>query len=80
MNGRTGWGLAPRPAAKPGPAVVSVDRARCVHCGLCTGVCGGGALRLDRASWELVFLPERCNGCGRCLETCPLGAIADGPS
>lgn len=59
---------------------VSVDMTQCVHCGLCTGVCVSGALRIDSPTWELAYLPGRCNGCRRCLETCPLGAISNGRS
>lgn len=46
--------------------------ARCIHCGICTQVCGKGLIRMVNGS---PVLPEelatRCNNCGQCVAFCP---------
>ena len=47
----------------------------CYGCGACSIECGGGAIIMELNS-EGFFYPvvdsEKCNGCGRCLEVCPV--------
>ena len=45
---------------------------RCIHCGNCTAVCFAGALKMNHASWELQFDPEKCIVCELCVTACPL--------
>jgi L-aspartate semialdehyde sulfurtransferase ferredoxin len=55
---------------------ISIDEDRCVHCGLCTGVCPTTALSLDPQSFKLVFTRSRCVVCEQCIPTCPVQAIS----
>ena len=59
-----------------------LDRAKCVHCGICDLVCpdfclvwdGGAGEPFER---ELKGVDYRyCKGCLRCVESCPTGALA----
>jgi ferredoxin len=54
---------------------ITLKEDECVHCGACTAVCFPGALKLDRATWKLIFKPEECVVCGLCVNACPLGII-----
>ena len=54
---------------------ISRDEESCMHCGMCTGMCPVGALRMDRESWLLLFDPERCTVCGLCVKVCPVKAM-----
>lgn len=56
-------------------AEIVIDRDRCVDCGLCTGVCPTGALRLDLQTFRLQFDRPRCSVCEQCIPTCPVQAI-----
>lgn len=56
-------------------AEIVIDRDRCVDCGLCTGVCPTGALRLDPQTFRLQFDRPRCSVCEQCIPTCPVQAI-----
>jgi ferredoxin-type protein NapG len=56
---------------------VSIDIFKCLpfrgpECGACAGLCpsGADALRLRRGRPEID--PERCVGCGLCIEACPV--------
>ena len=55
---------------------ILIDEELCVHCGLCTGVCPTGALRLDSESLKLVFNRAQCIVCEQCIPTCPVQAIS----
>lgn len=55
---------------------ILIDEDLCVHCGLCTGVCPTGALRLDPESFKLVFNRAQCIVCEQCIPTCPVQAIS----
>ncbi len=55
---------------------IVIDGDRCVHCGLCTGVCPTRALTLDPSSFQLVFNRSRCIVCEQCIPTCPVQAIS----
>ena len=55
---------------------VSYVATLCNHCAdaPCAAACDKGAF-VRRADGLLVLEPENCDGCGDCLEACPLGAI-----
>ncbi|MCM1981537.1 NIL domain-containing protein [Lyngbya confervoides] len=55
---------------------ILIDEDRCVHCGLCTGVCPTEALRLDPDTARLTFQRSRCVVCEQCVPTCPVQAIS----
>jgi uncharacterized protein (DUF39 family)/NAD-dependent dihydropyrimidine dehydrogenase PreA subunit len=44
---------------------------RCLHCGACVSLCMPGALTLEQG--RVSFDSLRCNGCGECSDSCPLG-------
>ncbi|MHA2119174.1 MAG: homocysteine biosynthesis protein [Candidatus Thorarchaeota archaeon] len=54
---------------------VSLDRNRCVECGLCTAFCESGVFALDE-DWTFTFSPELCVECELCSDVCPQRAIA----
>lgn len=54
---------------------ISIDRNKCVACGICTGSCAVRALTLDRDTWELNYTELKCVGCNRCISACPTRAI-----
>ncbi len=47
----------------------------CINCGLCTGICPSGALKIDNDKRELEFEAEKCLVCETCLGVCPMRAI-----
>ncbi|UCF08140.1 MAG: phosphoadenosine phosphosulfate reductase family protein [Thermoplasmata archaeon] len=47
----------------------------CVGCGICTGRCRQGALRLDG---RVFVVEEDCRNCGECLGPCPVIGYGDG--
>jgi len=57
---------------------ISLNSKECVHCGACTSVCFSGALEMDRNTWELMFIPEKCVACELCIKACPLRLITIG--
>jgi L-aspartate semialdehyde sulfurtransferase len=65
-----GNGTAPRRTR----SAISIDRERCVHCGLCLSLCPTDAFALDDRA-RVVADFRRCTRCGECADACPLGAI-----
>lgn len=55
---------------------IMVDEQRCVHCGLCTGICPTEALSLDPQTFRLTFTRSRCIVCEQCIPVCPTQAIS----
>ncbi|HEY3276543.1 MAG TPA: NIL domain-containing protein [Syntrophorhabdaceae bacterium] len=51
------------------------DELRCVHCGVCTGVCAPEALHIDRTDMKVLFDYERCVACELCVKVCPVKAM-----
>ena len=52
---------------------MEINRAKCMWCGACVGICPklGVTLYETRIEFE-----ESCNGCGICVLACPVGAIS----
>jgi NAD-dependent dihydropyrimidine dehydrogenase PreA subunit len=55
---------------------VSVDKDRCVGCGICQGVCPVGAISVENVA---LVDSGRCTGCRLCLDQCPMGALSVSP-
>ena len=55
---------------------ISIDRDRCIDCGICTSVCPSGALRSQGPNWALQFHATSCLVCEQCIPSCPLEAIS----
>ena len=59
---------------------IDVDRARCIHCGLCIQDCPAGIIAFDGEKIPR-YVPGRqgsCIGCQHCMAVCPPGALSFG--
>ncbi len=54
---------------------VSMDKERCVSCGVCVPLCPTAALVKNPDTYEVDFIKERCIACGICIKACPYGAM-----
>ena len=54
-------------------AFLSVDKANCMGCSECVGVCTSDAIRI--IGNKAVIDPTKCVKCGYCIEVCPVNAI-----
>ena len=52
---------------------VRIDYAICNSCGLCREVCPDSAIRPKLLEPRHLYevMPEKCTGCGDCLDYCP---------
>ena len=65
-----------------------INAALCIECGACGKICpegavkgpsGGGVPLVQRKAWEKpVFDTKKCNGCGVCVDACPVDCITLG--
>jgi ferredoxin len=55
---------------------INRDEKKCVHCGLCVGVCPVGALEIDPQTMEVRFYEEKCIACQLCVKVCPYKAMS----
>ncbi|WP_017414123.1 4Fe-4S dicluster domain-containing protein [Clostridium tunisiense] len=55
--------------------IIDIDKEKCINCGVCTGVCNGKSLSLNRSTWDLQFKKELCIACYECVIACPVKAI-----
>jgi ferredoxin len=54
---------------------VVVDKEKCVHCGLCVGICPTEAFEVAEVSREIIFHQDKCIACGLCVNVCPYKAV-----
>jgi ferredoxin len=73
---------APDATTKPRP-VPAIDLRRCNACIICVDACPVECLTLSLARsggpkrrYPRLVAEARCIGCGRCMQECPLDAIA----
>jgi ferredoxin len=52
--------------------MITIDKDKCCHCGLCVGVCPPDAIWLREV---VIEVNEACTDCGLCVRGCPVGAI-----
>ena len=60
--------------------IISVDKNKCIHCGMCNKDCMMSAIEFDENK-----IPhydnggkEKCVGCQHCMAICPVGALSFG--
>ncbi len=54
---------------------ITLNFNKCIHCGLCVGLCPTEALTIDHLTWEVCFNKSECVVCDLCLKYCPVKAI-----
>ena len=54
---------------------ISRDELSCLHCGVCTALCGTGALHIDPDTRKVCFDSDKCSTCGLCTKICPVKAM-----
>ena len=52
--------------------VASIDKKRCVACGVCENTCPLAAVKVHRGCYAVVE-EAVCVGCGKCAQYCPAG-------
>jgi heterodisulfide reductase subunit A len=55
------------------PIVSSIDRDKCIACGLCVSICPYKAIEMVERKAQSI--PASCKGCGLCAASCPERAI-----
>ena len=53
---------------------ITLDKDRCIECGLCVSFCETGVYAFDD-DWTFSFSPELCVECNLCVDVCPQRAI-----
>ncbi len=56
----------------------TVNREKCIHCGMCANDCGAGVIEFDKNGYPLIKSENEpyCMKCQHCLAICPAGAIS----
>jgi MinD superfamily P-loop ATPase len=58
---------------KPKRTTLSVDKDKCMLCGVCEAVCPKNAISVFQSQVEIS--KDRCSGCGECVGSCPVEAM-----
>lgn len=53
----------------------SVDKEKCIGCGMCVKNCNVDAITMDERSKKANIDPKKCIGCAKCIAVCPQKAI-----
>lgn len=48
---------------------------KCIHCGLCVGLCPSSAFLMDPNTYRVSFREELCLACNLCVKACPVRAM-----
>ena len=55
---------------------ISIDKEKCVRCGLCISDCISGCIAFDNDNYPQTVKEKRCIACQHCLAICPTGALS----
>ena len=55
---------------------ITVDKEKCVKCGLCISDCVSKCIGLDQEDYPRMLHSERCLACQHCMSICPQGALS----
>ena len=55
---------------------ITIDKEKCMQCGLCIRDCVSGSIGLDQESYPTMLHEERCLACQHCMMICPQGALS----
>ncbi len=55
---------------------ISIDKEKCVHCGLCVSDCVSGCISFDDENFPKMDDENRCIACQHCFSICPTGALS----
>lgn len=54
---------------------IELNTNKCIHCGLCVGLCPTSALTINQTTYEVCFDKQECIVCELCYKYCPVKAI-----
>ncbi len=55
---------------------ISIDKEKCVRCGLCISDCLSGCIAFDKENYPEMADESRCISCQHCMAICPTGALS----
>lgn len=55
---------------------ISIDKEKCVRCGLCISDCLSGCIAFDKENYPEMADESRCISCQHCMAICPAGALS----
>lgn len=54
---------------------VRMNKNKCTHCTACVSICPTKALKVNRKTMTVEFIPEKCIACELCISACPYKAM-----